>query len=140
MPYGQNFQRLPGSEPPKPTAAGMLNTQFRQRATELQTSFKQQWDSIARKSKKLGLDKARAILQNLTTQAQKNAQALQSNFNKQAEYLSSIDQLQAAGLISNGDELKWKALMGRDVSESMYPDAPKQKTTMQQLRPITRSL
>lgn len=135
---GLPFKHLPGAEAPTP--GSMLSMQFQKRANELQQNFASQWKTVTRKSGKIGRRQTDSILQNIVKQAQQEAQALQGEYTKQSRYLQSIDRLQAAGLISNADELKWKATMGSDVSRSMYPDEPKTKTPMQQAHNVSRDV
>lgn len=126
---GQAFQQLPGAE--APTAGGMAQMSYQRKANEIQNTFTKQWKAITSKSKKIGDQQTRQMLGQLQKQAHTAAQTLTKDFNDQQEYLNQVQKLSDAGLIANGEELMWKAVLGGAVSDSIYPKQLKPKTDME---------
>jgi len=126
MPTGRPNTVLPGAE--APTARGMAQMAYQKQAQYVQDTFKKQWDSIAGKSKKLGDKTTRDLLNKLQQKAGVAAQRMTKQFNEQSMYLDQIQSLSDAGMISNGDELMWRAVAGNDVARSMYPSQKPQSS------------
>jgi hypothetical protein len=105
----------------QPTALGMAQTRYQTKADALQKNFKTQWDAIVGKSKKIGDERTRQMLNQIHKQASMEARKLTSTFNEQQQYLGEIQKMQQAGLIANGDELMWKAVMGPEVGQAVRP-------------------
>lgn len=129
---GLPFQAMPGADASDPRSK--LELDFQQQANQVQQEYERKFEIIMRNSRLLGQQKAMAMLADLDIRADEEANRLMQQRQQQVAFLDSIDQMEQAGLLGNGDELRWRAIAGRDVASAMFPREREQVIDVSQAR------
>jgi len=120
---GLPFETLPGTEVNNPR--GTVQLQFQQEANRVQDEYNRKRQLIIKNAPALGHERAQSMLTQLEMRTGESATALKNELQTKTQYFDQIDAMEKAGLISNGDEIRWRLAVGRDVADSMFPKQQK---------------
>lgn len=128
-PMINEFVSLGGVQPTY-TPDTFLDESLQSQLQSIQNRFNAQWKTIQQNAEYLGVEKANAMLQQLTLSGKTEVANLQQEFQQKRDMLQRIGRLQEQGAFDaqvgtfNVDKMKWEIAGGRELASTMFPKQP----------------